>query len=101
MGIKSQPAVPTSNKIHSPELLSVAQTAAFHFVAIAQEGSSLYNSLMIKVSDLNVLVILASIGPGEAYHAPYFKEALEGIVGLEVPEIRPSPIFEAAPTGDK
>lgn len=82
--IKSQPAVPTSNEIRGLELLSVAQTAAFHFAAIEQGGSSLYNSLITKVSDLNVVAILASIGPSEVYHFAIFQEALEGIAGLEV-----------------
>jgi hypothetical protein len=36
------------------------------------------------VSDLNVVAILASIGPTEAYHFAIFQEALEGIAGLEV-----------------
>lgn len=82
--IKSQPAVPTSNEIRGRELLSIAQTAAFHFAAIEQGGSSLYNSLITKVSDLNVVAILASIGPTEVYHFAIFQEALEGIAGLEV-----------------
>jgi hypothetical protein len=82
--IKSQPAVPTSNQIHGMELLSVAQTAAFHFAAIEQGGSSLYSSLITKVSDPNVVAILASIGPTEVYHFAIFQEALEGITGLEV-----------------
>jgi len=82
--IKNQPAVPTSNDIRGLELLSVAQTAAFHFAAIEQGGSSLYNSLITKVSDLNVVAILASIGPSEVYHFAIFQEALEGIARLEV-----------------
>ena len=82
--IKNQPAVPTSESIRGRDLLSVAQTAAFHFAAIEQGGSSLYNSLFTKVSDLNVVAILASIGPTEVYHFAIFQEALEGIVGLEV-----------------
>ena len=82
--IKSQPAVPTSNEIHGLEFLSIAQTAAFHFAAIEQGGSSLYNSLIAKVSDPNVVAILASIGPTEVYHFAIFQEALEGVVELEV-----------------
>jgi len=84
--ITNQPAIPTSNSIRGLDLLSIAQTAAFHFAAIEQGGSSLYNSLLTKVSDLNVVAILASIGPTEVYHFAIFQEALEGIVGLEVPK---------------
>jgi hypothetical protein len=83
--IRNQPAVPISDQIRGRDLLSVAQTAAFHFAGIEQGGSNLYNSLLTKVSDLNVLAILASIGPTETYHFAIFQESLEGIVGLEVP----------------
>jgi hypothetical protein len=88
--IENQPAVPVSDRIHGLDLLSIAQTAAFHFAAIEQGGSSLYNSLLTKVSDLNVVAILASIGPTEVYHFAIFQEALEGIVGLQVPN---GPLF--------
>jgi len=90
VNIKNQPALPTSNLIQGLDLLSVAQTAAFHFAAIEQGGSSLYNSLLTKVSNLNVVAILASIGPTEVYHFAIFQEALEGIVGLQVPN---GPVF--------
>jgi len=85
VNIRNQPAVPVSDQIRGRNLLSVAQTAAFHFAAIEQGGMSLYNSLSTKVSDLTVVAILASIGPTEAYHFAIFQEALEGIVGLELP----------------
>jgi hypothetical protein len=97
VNITNQTAVPTSNGIHGLDLLSIAQTAAFHFAAIEQGGSSLYNSLLTKVSDLNVVAILASIGPTEVYHFAIFQEALEGIVGLKVaggpafPDLRTCP----------
>jgi hypothetical protein len=90
VNIKNQPAVPTSDRIRGQDLLSVAQTAAFHFAAIEQGGSNLYNSLLTKVSDLNVVAILASIGPTEVYHFAIFQEALEDIVGLEIPN---GPVF--------
>jgi len=90
VSIENQPALPTSNLIQGLDLLSIAQTAAFHFAAIEQGGSSLYNSLLTKVSDLNVVAILASIGPTEVYHFAIFQEALEGIVGLQVPN---GPLF--------
>jgi hypothetical protein len=83
--IRNQPAVPVSDQIRGRDLLSVAQTAAFHFAAIEQGGSSLYNSLLSKVSNPSVVAVLASIGPTETYHFAIFQEALEGVVGLEVP----------------
>ena len=83
--IKNQPTVPTSDLIRGLDLLSIAQSAAFHFAAIEQGGSSLYNSLITKVTSLDVVAILASIGPTEVYHFAVFQTALEGIRDLERP----------------
>ena len=96
VSITNQPAVPTSERIPEPDLRSIAQTAAFHFAAIEQGGSSLYTSLITKVTDLNVVAILASIGPTEVYHFAIFQEVLEGIVDL--PQTPPSPRRQTAAT---
>jgi len=69
----------------------------FHFAAIEQGGSSLYNSFMTKVTNLDVVGILASIGPMEVYHFAVFQTALERIRKLEghedpsFPDIRENP----------
>src|SRR5216684_2613309 len=95
--IVNQPTVPTSEPIGGDELRSIAQTAAFHFAAIEQGGSSLYNSFMTKVTNLDVVAILASIGPMEVYHFAVFQTALERIRKLEghdgpsFPDIRENP----------
>ena len=81
--INNQPTVPTSESIGGRDMLSIAQTAAFHFAAIEQGGSSLYNSLITKVTNLDVVAILASIGPTEVYHFAVFQTALEGIRELQ------------------
>jgi len=81
--IVNQPTVPTSESIGGDELRSIAQTAAFHFASIEQGGSSLYNSFMTKVTNLDVVAILASIGPMEVYHFAVFQTALERIRKLE------------------
>jgi len=81
--INNQPTIPTSDSIQGLDMLSIAQTAAFHFAAIEQGGSSLYNSLLTKVTNLDVVAILASIGPTEVYHFAVFQTALEGIRALE------------------
>jgi len=97
VNIVNQPTVPTSESIRGGELRSIAQTAAFHFAAIEQGGSSLYNSLITKVTNLDVVAILASIGPTEVYHFAVFQTALEGIRKLEdddgpsFPDIRENP----------
>jgi len=81
--ITNQPTIPTSESIRGLDILSIAQSAAFHFAAIEQGGSSLYNSLITKVTNLDVVAVLASIGPTEVYHFAVFQTALEGIRKLE------------------
>lgn len=80
--IVNRPTVPTTNGIGDHQALAIAQTAAFHFATIEQGGSSLYNSLLTKVTDLDVLAILGSIGPTEVYHFAVFHSVLENIRGI-------------------
>jgi hypothetical protein len=47
---------------------AIANTAGFHFAFIEVGGTSLYPSLAQRVSDVEVLRILLSIGPTEAMH---------------------------------
>jgi hypothetical protein len=47
---------------------AIANTAGFHFGTIEQGGSSLYPSLAQRVSSVEVLRILLSIGPTETAH---------------------------------
>jgi len=95
--IVNQPTIPTSGSIGGDELRSIAQSAAFHFASIEQGGSSLYNSFLTKVTNLDVVAILASIGPMEVYHFAVFQTALErtrrieGHDGPSFPDIRKNP----------
>src|SRR6202030_409566 len=63
------PAIPrTDAELGDPNNISshvqaIANTAAFHFAFIEEGGSSLYPTLAQKVSNLEVLRILLSIGP--------------------------------------
>jgi hypothetical protein len=52
----------------SRHVQAIANTAAFHFAFIEEGGSSLYPTLAQKVSNLEVLRILLSIGPTETAH---------------------------------
>jgi ferritin-like protein len=52
----------------SNHLQAIANTAGFHFAFIEQGGSSLYPVLAQKVSNLEVLRILLSIGGSEIMH---------------------------------
>src|SRR5579859_6598131 len=57
--------LPTSISTH---LQAIAFTAEFHFAFIEQGGTSLYPTLAQKVTNLEVLRVLLSIGPSETMH---------------------------------
>ena len=64
------PAIPLTDDDLTPtdHIQAIANTAAFHFCFIEQGGSSLYPTLAQKVTSLEVLRILLSIGPTETSH---------------------------------
>src|SRR6202045_4424664 len=64
------PAIPITDADLSPSghIQAIANTAGFHFCFIEQGGSSLYPTLALNVSNLEVLRILLSIGPTETSH---------------------------------
>ena len=68
------PAIPNQGDLGpsgSPipnHLQAIANTAGFHFGFIEVGGTSLYPTLAQKVSNLEVLRVLLSIGPTEAMH---------------------------------
>src|SRR6202165_5893138 len=64
---QSQPVPPTT--LQQQRMQAIANTAAFHFAMIEQGGSSLYTSMSLKVTDLEVLRIVVSIGGGEVDHS--------------------------------
>jgi hypothetical protein len=57
-----------SNGNISNHLQAIANTAGFHFAFIEQGGSSLYPALAQKVTSLEVLRVLLSIGGSEIMH---------------------------------
>jgi hypothetical protein len=57
-----------SNGNISNHLQAIANTAGFHFAFIEQGGSSLYPTLATKVTNLEVLRVLLSIGGSEIMH---------------------------------
>ncbi|MGN6378539.1 MAG: ferritin-like domain-containing protein [Gaiellales bacterium] len=63
---QSQPVPPTT--AHQQRMQAIANTAGFHFAMIEQGGSSLYTTLSQKVTDLEVLRIIVSIGGVEVNH---------------------------------
>jgi len=81
LGDTFQPAVPTlamnqhtaiprtDNDLSDPNFLqAIANTAGFHFATIEQGGSSLYPKLAQRVTSLEVLRLLLSIGGTEITH---------------------------------
>ena len=67
------PAIPNQGDLGSSgtipnHLQAIASTAGFHFGFIEVGGTSLYPTLAQKVSNLEVLRVLLSIGPTEAMH---------------------------------
>jgi Ferritin-like domain len=64
------PAIPRTDADLTPanHIQAIANTAAFHFALIEQGGTSLYPSLAQRVTGINVLRILLSIGPTETMH---------------------------------
>jgi hypothetical protein len=73
LNVGKHTAIPRSNAdtaggVNDPHLMAIAFTAGFHFVFIEQGGTSLYPTLAQKVTNLEVLRILLSIGPSETMH---------------------------------
>jgi hypothetical protein len=95
------PAIPRSKDDLTPtdHLHAIANTAAFHFGTIEQGGSSLYPSLAQRVSSVEVLRILLSIGPTETMHFQVWHDKAGNITpvtdptnGLEFPDLTKPPI---------
>ena len=63
-------AIPITNDdyTNADHIQAIANTAAFHFASIEQGGSSLYLTLAQKVSSIEVLKIMLSIGGDEIAH---------------------------------
>ena len=80
--ISNEPAIPLSDKDTPPgtaqpvppldpqarRMQAIANTAGFHFAYIEQGGSSLYSTMALKASSLEVLLIVVSIGGVETNH---------------------------------
>jgi hypothetical protein len=80
--IKNEPGIPVSDTETPPDhttpnppvtaaekrMQAIASTAGFHFAFIEQGGSSLYTTMSLKASSLEVLRIIVSIGGVEVDH---------------------------------
>ncbi|MBV8987227.1 MAG: twin-arginine translocation signal domain-containing protein [Solirubrobacterales bacterium] len=62
------PSVPPSSSKAALRMQAIANAAGFHFAMIEQGGSSLYSTMALKASNLEVLRIVVSIGGVETNH---------------------------------
>jgi hypothetical protein len=81
------PAIPRTDADLAPNdhIQAIANTAGFHFAYIEQGGSSLYPTLALKVTNLEVLQILLSIGPVETTHFQTWHDKAGNAVPLTDP----------------
>jgi hypothetical protein len=86
---QTQPNPPVDTKAR--RMQAIANTAGFHFAYIEQGGSSLYTTLALKASSLEVLRIVVAIGGVETNHFSLWHDkagnAVSGtLAGLTDPE---------------
>jgi hypothetical protein len=99
--IVSRPAIPPRDlPSGSDEIQAIANTAAFHFGTIEQGGSSLYDSMSLKVSDLTVLRIVTNIGGTEVFHFAIWADSAGNVPPVRVPGLV-FPDIEEAFEGDE
>src|SRR6266699_2090066 len=70
LAVGRHPAIPRTDDDLTPNdhIQAIANTGGFHFGTIEQGGTSLYPSLAQRVTSVEVLRIVLSIGPTEAMH---------------------------------
>jgi hypothetical protein len=106
LAVGQHTAIPrTDSDVADPTFLqAIANTAGFHFATIEQGGSSLYPKLAQRVTGLEVLRIVLSIGGTEIMHfqtwsdkagnAPPIPDAVDPVTGVHVtfPDLNASPL---------
>jgi hypothetical protein len=90
---------PSDSTKPSKHLQAIANTAGFHFAFIEQGGSSLYPSLAQRVSSVEVLRILLSIGGTEISHFQTWQDKAGNAPaltadGLTFPDLKTPPQSE-------
>ena len=106
LAVGQHTAIPrTDDDVQDPVFLqAIANTAGFHFATIEQGGSSLYPQLAQRVTGLEVLRILLSIGGTEIMHfqtwsdkagnAPPIADSVDPVTGVHVtfPDLNVPPL---------
>jgi len=80
---------------------AIANTAGFHFAFIEQGGSSLYPSLAQRVTSLEVLRILLSIGPTETAHFQTWHDKAGNYIRPLTDPSQPGLVFPEINVGDE
>ncbi len=80
-------AIPRSDADLTPDahIQAIANTAGFHFATVEQGGNSLYPQHAQRVTSVEVLRILLSIGPTETAHFQTWQDKAGNIVPLTDP----------------
>jgi hypothetical protein len=100
--IKNQPAIPLNDDDTPPNMeapvppktakqsrmQAIANSAAFHFAMIEQGGSSLYTTLSLQVTNLEVLRIIVSIGGTEVDHFGVWQDTAANAVEPPLATVR-------------
>ena len=96
LAVGQHPAIPRTNADanHADFFQAIVNTAGFHFGTIEQGGTSLYPSLAQRVTSVEVLRILLSIGGTEIMHfqtwqdkagnAPVLTNVVDPVTGVKV-----------------
>ena len=75
-------AVPVPNDPKQQRMQAIANTAGFHFGMIEQGGSSLYTTMALKATSLEVLRIVVAIGGVETNHFSLWHDKAGNAVAL-------------------
>ncbi len=88
LAVGQHTAIPrTDADLNDPNFLqAIANTAAFHFPTIEQGGNSLYPSLAQRVTHVEVLRVVLSIGPTETAHFQTWHDKAGNQTNLIMPE---------------
>ena len=91
-----QPNPPTTKQ--AQRMQAIANTAGFHFAFIEQGGSSLYTTMSLKVTNLEVLRIVVSIGGVEVNHFAVWHDKVgnavpvtDPVTGVTFPDLNSPP----------
>ena len=88
INIRNRPTIPSHNlPSGSHEMQAIANSAAFHFAAIEQGGTSLYASLAEKVSNVFVLKVVLGIGGAEVNHFAIWHDKAGNAPAVTVPGV--------------